>query len=82
MAKMSKPVILRQRYSYGKSLLECVMADDNERMIKVQCQGCETQCEVYVAVRQGNLVCLGGNNCPTGEVYALSQAKRQGENRR
>ena len=58
------------------------MADDNDDVVKVQCQGCETECEVYVAVRQGHLVCLGGNNCPTGEVYALSQARRQVENRK
>ena len=58
------------------------MADDNEGVIKVKCQGCETECEVFVAVRQVQLACLGGNNCPTGEVYALSQARRQVENRR
>ena len=58
------------------------MADDKENIITVNCQGCEAECEVSVAVRQGHLVCLGGNNCPTGEAYAMSMARRQGEDRR
>lgn len=39
----------------------------------VQCQGCENECEVSVAVVDGKSVCLGGNNCPTGESFALAQ---------
>lgn len=39
----------------------------------VQCLGCDAGCEVYVAVRDGEPTCLGGNNCPTGESFALAQ---------
>ena len=41
----------------------------------VTCQGCESECEVAVAVIDGKPVCLGGNNCPTGESFALSAMK-------
>lgn len=41
------------------------------------CQGCENECEVSVGLRHGHTVCLGGNNCPTGEIYALAQATGQ-----
>ncbi|MBR6471358.1 MAG: hypothetical protein IKS83_06145 [Victivallales bacterium] len=39
----------------------------------VQCLGCDAACEVYVEMRNGQPVCLGGNNCPTGEQYACAQ---------
>ena len=58
------------------------MADDKESIITVKCQGCESECEVNVAVKDGRVVFLGGNNCPTGEAYAMSLARRQGEDRR
>ena len=41
----------------------------------VKCQGCESECEVEVAIVDGKAACLGGNNCPTGESFALSQCK-------
>ena len=40
----------------------------------IQCSGCEAQCEVVVELRDGHAVCLGGNNCPTGECYARARA--------
>ncbi len=45
--------------------------DDEE--YTVVCNGCENECHVIVAMRNGNPVCLGGNNCPTGESFALSR---------
>lgn len=50
-----------------------VSAND-EKIITVHCQGCESECEVSVSIKEGKLTCLGGNNCPTGEQFALSQA--------
>ena len=49
------------------------VASDSTRIVK--CQGCESECEVTVAVIDGKPVCLGGNNCPTGESFALSAMK-------
>ena len=40
----------------------------------IQCSGCEAECEVVVELRDGRAVCLGGNNCPTGESYACARA--------
>ena len=40
----------------------------------IQCTGCEAECEVVVELRDGRAVCLGGNNCPTGESYACACA--------
>ncbi len=42
--------------------------------LTIQCTGCEAQCEVVVELRDGRAVCLGGNNCPTGECYARARA--------
>lgn len=49
------------------------MTDETARCII--CQGCENECEVCIAFRNGRAVCLGGNYCPTGESFALSQAE-------
>lgn len=46
----------------------------------VVCQGCENECEVSLAFIDGHFICLGGNNCPTGEVYAISQQTSQNVN--
>lgn len=40
----------------------------------VICQGCENECEVSVGIRDGQWVCLGGNNCPTGASFAVARA--------
>lgn len=50
-----------------------------EVVATIQCQGCERECEVEVALRDGQPVCLGGNMCPTGESFAVSQCQRQWE---
>ncbi len=44
--------------------------NDEEQVI---CQGCENECEVSIAFREGKAICLGGNKCPTGETFALAQ---------
>lgn len=41
----------------------------------VQCLGCDAGCEVYVKILNGQPICLGGNNCPTGEQFACAQCK-------
>ena len=41
----------------------------------VQCLGCDAGCEVYVEMRDGQPICLGGNNCPTGAQFACAQCK-------
>ncbi len=46
------------------------MSDDQT----IICTGCENACEVVVGFRDGRTRVLGGNNCPTGEVFALAQA--------
>ena len=48
---------------------------DNNTTITVKCQGCESECEVTVVIQNGVARCLGGNNCPTGESFALAQAR-------
>lgn len=56
------------------------MPTDQE--ITIQCQGCENECQVSVAFRNGEYLCLGGNNCPTGESFALAQCRQvHAENR-
>ena len=45
----------------------------------VTCQGCECECQVSVGWRNGERKVLGGNNCPTGEQFALSQCRAKGE---
>ena len=42
----------------------------------VICQGCENECEVTVIIKDGKPTVLGGNNCPTGETFALSVIKK------
>ena len=42
----------------------------------VQCLGCDAGCEVYVVMRDGHPVCLGGNNCPTGAQFARAQCQQ------
>ncbi len=49
------------------------MADDQT----IICTGCENACEVVVSFTDGRPRVLGGNNCPTGEVFALAQASSQ-----
>ncbi len=39
----------------------------------IRCSGCECECEVVVELREGVARVLGGNNCPTGESFALAQ---------
>lgn len=48
-----------------------------ETITHVICQGCENECEVVIAFRGGEAICLGGNHCPTGEIFALSQTRRK-----
>ena len=55
---------------------QCNVMENDDREITIVCQGCENECEVSVAFRNGEYVCLGGNNCPTGESYALAQMNR------
>ena len=43
----------------------------------VTCQGCESECQVSVGWRNGVAVVLGGNNCPTGESFALSSLRER-----
>ena len=51
------------------------MPTDQE--ITIQCQGCENECQVSVAFRNGEYLCLGGNNCPTGASFAIAQCRHQ-----
>ena len=52
------------------------MASDTESAPRaIQCLGCDAGCVVYVAIRGGRPVCLGGNNCPTGAQYACAQCQ-------
>ncbi|GEM_PF-5562639 len=46
---------------------------NGDKEATVVCLGCENECEVIVAIREGSAICLGGNKCPTGESFALSQ---------
>ena len=48
---------------------------DDKTTIIVKCQGCESECEVTVVIQDGIARCLGGNNCPTGESFALARAR-------
>ena len=41
----------------------------------ITCQGCESSCDVYVIIEDGEIVRVEGNNCPTGAVFAVSQCK-------
>ncbi len=50
-----------------------VISDDKTPLV-VKCQGCESECEVSVAIQDGIVHCLGGNNCPTGESFAIAKA--------
>ncbi|MBQ6472040.1 MAG: hypothetical protein IJJ33_08655 [Victivallales bacterium] len=49
------------------------------KTVTVKCQGCENECEVSVAIQADEPVCLGGNNCPTGESFALAQCRKMVE---
>ena len=51
------------------------MASDEN--ISIKCQGCENECEVSVVIQDGIPICLGGNNCPTGESFALAQCREK-----
>ncbi len=52
--------------------------DDNAFPVQtVICQGCECECEVQVALIDGRPVCLGGNNCPTGDAFACAVCARK-----
>ena len=53
--------------------MDVVSSDDKTTLI-VKCQGCESECEVSVAIQDGIVHCLGGNNCPTGESFAIAKA--------
>ncbi|MBO7622261.1 MAG: hypothetical protein J6T06_17255 [Victivallales bacterium] len=37
--------------------------------------GCESECDVVVRVKDGKIVAVEGNDCPTGASYARSQYK-------
>ena len=56
--------------------MDAVVSDD-KTTITVKCQGCESECEVTVVIQNGVARCLGGNNCPTGESFALAKAREQ-----
>ena len=58
-----------------KPLVNNVHSDD---VRIITCQGCESECDVAVAIRNGIPTCLGGNNCPTGESFALSNCTSVG----
>lgn len=46
----------------------------------IRCCGCGCECEVVVELRQGEEArVLGGNNCPTGESFALAQCTQSAE---
>ncbi|MBO4620259.1 MAG: hypothetical protein J5654_09130 [Victivallales bacterium] len=50
------------------------MAEKNDEVPRVvQCLGCDAGCEVYVVIHDGQPICIGGNNCPTGALYACAQ---------
>ncbi|MBR4125226.1 MAG: hypothetical protein IKR13_03405 [Victivallales bacterium] len=52
------------------------MATTEESALQVvQCLGCDASCEVYVEIRDGQPVCRGGNNCPTGAQFACAQCR-------
>ena len=54
--------------------MDVVISDDKTTLV-VKCQGCESECEVSVAIQDGIVHCLGGNNCPTGESFASAKAR-------
>ncbi|MGN0867588.1 MAG: hypothetical protein ACI4SG_07950 [Oligosphaeraceae bacterium] len=59
------------------------LAQSEEEPRVIRCCGCECECEVLVELREGIARVLGGNNCPTGESFALAQCPpSQGEDRR
>ncbi len=41
----------------------------------LQCTGCESECDVVVRVKDGKIIAVEGNDCPTGASYAISQYK-------
>jgi len=47
----------------------------DERTVTVQCTGCESECEVVVRLQAGAIIEVGGNNCPTGAIYARAQCQ-------
>ncbi len=53
--------------------MDVVISDDKTTLV-VKCQGCESECEVSVAIQNDTVHCLGGNNCPTGESFAIAKA--------
>ena len=53
--------------------MDAVISDDKTTLV-VKCQGCESECEVSIAIQNGIVHCLGGNNCPTGESFATAKA--------
>lgn len=48
---------------------------DDKTTLTIKCQGCESECEVTIVIQNGAARCLGGNNCPTGESFALARAR-------
>jgi len=58
-----------------------VVISDDKTTITVKCQGCESECEVSVAIQDDTVHCLGGNNCPTGESFAIAKARERVKDR-
>ncbi|MBR4673765.1 MAG: hypothetical protein IKP00_04800 [Victivallales bacterium] len=58
-----------------------VVISDGKTILVVKCQGCESECEVSVAIQDGIVHCLGGNNCPTGKSFAIAKARERVKDR-
>ncbi len=51
------------------------IVSEGQTTLTIKCQGCESECEVTVEIQDRTARCLGGNNCPTGESFAITQAQ-------